>query len=411
MQQAPAASKAHGARSPSAPASPRPLTVCQFIGRWSRGGMELQLAAQASQLARLGIRSLVASSREPETLTPSAPELPVCADHQATTHHATVRSATLRDWLTSLLRDRQADLLHVRGVWLVADALDAARRADVPIIFSFHGFDDASRAAPWWRRWRWRRAATRCDAIVTVSRATRRELAARIGLPAGRIHVIYNGVDTRQFAPPADRDAARTRLGWSDDRLAILCVGSLMPVKGQDLLIEALARLPNAAERSRLIFVGADYMNGALKRLATARLPGVPVDFVGNAADVCPWYRAADLFVAPSRSEGLSNAILEAQACGLPVIATAVGGTPEIVQHEKTGILIPAADVGRLSRAMLDLMNNPRLRERLATAARREVTTRFTLDSAAEAYHRLYRSLISQGPPCGPRASDRQGGP
>lgn len=374
----------------------RPLTVCHFLGRWSRGGMELQLAAQAPHLARLGIGSFIASSREPEALTPGAdPRLPVCVFQREETWNVSAARAKLRHWLADLLHERGADLLHVRGIWLVADALAAARRAGVPVAFGFHGFDDASRASPWWRRWRWRRAAAQCDAIVTVSHATRRELTARLGVPAERVHVIHNGVDVRHFAPPADRSAARARLGWIDDRLAILCVGSLMPVKGHDLLIEALTALPDAAARVRLAFVGADYMNGALQRLAAARLPGVPVEFAGNVADVRSWYHAADLFVAPSRSEGLSNAILEALACGLAVIATAVGGTPEIVRNEQTGVLTPAGDTRQLSRAVLGLMNNPAQRAALANAARQDVTSRFTLESAAEAYDRLYRSLMA----------------
>jgi glycosyltransferase involved in cell wall biosynthesis len=201
------------------------------------------------------------------------------------------------------------------------------------------------------------------------------------GAAGARTHVIPSGVDTELFRPrPEARGELRARLGIANANPAtpvIGTVGRLEARKGTALLLEAAAQLvKKGLSELRVVVVGDGPLRDELSALA-ARL-GITerVHMLGNRSDVAEVLVALDVFVLPSHSEGMSNALLEAMATGLPVVATAVGGNPEVVSAETTGVLVPPDNAMALADAVLRLVASPGLRAQLGAAARGQVQER-----------------------------------
>ncbi|HZB92954.1 MAG TPA: TIGR03088 family PEP-CTERM/XrtA system glycosyltransferase [Stellaceae bacterium] len=300
-----------------------------------------------------------------------------------------------------VLRHLQPDVVHTRNLPAL-DMILPAWLARVPrFVHSEHGLDlieiDGRHA-----RYNTLRRLSRLavDRYVTVSADLERWMRQEIGVPPARLQTIYNGVDTERFAPTGD-DPAVLPPGFDPPGALVLgTLGRLDPLKNQIALAqafcEALARRPELRRRLRLVIVG----DGALRREVEAALAA------GNALELA-WlpgfrddtpriYRALDLFVLPSLREGISNTILEAMASGRPVLATRVGGTPEIVPDGVVGRLVPPADPAALAAAILDYADDRALLRRHGEAARAHVLARFSLAAMIASYDRLYRSLLPQ---------------
>jgi glycosyltransferase involved in cell wall biosynthesis len=190
------------------------------------------------------------------------------------------------------------------------------------------------------RRWLFKRLLTLHDRVIVVNREVEQYLE-ELGIPSGLIVRLPNAVDGHVFVPSAtnQKQAVRRSLGITADRTIVLYVGRLRWVKGVDVLIEAWAALPQSQRRNAMLLIVGD----GEERLAIQRridLLGLrqSISLVGEQTDVQGYYAAADLFVLPSRTEGLSNALAEAMACGLPVVGSRVGGTPDIVMDGINGI-------------------------------------------------------------------------
>lgn len=234
----------------------------------------------------------------------------------------------------------------------------------------------------------------RYDRIVAPSEAILAAVAQAEGAPRARMRCIPNGVDTEYFRPVADdaRRAAKRELGLAEDAPVLGCVASLTPVKRHADLIDAFARVERELPQATLLLVGGGPLHGPIAAQSDALGLGDRVRLLGQRSNVQPVLQALDLFVLASETEGMSNAILEAQACGLPVVATRVGGNPDLVTAER-GVLAPAHDPARLADAMLELLRNPDARTRMGTAARAHVLAHHSLASMAMAYDSLYREL------------------
>lgn len=194
-------------------------------------------------------------------------------------------------------------------------------------------------------------------------------LVAGWGVPADRIHVVYNAVDGEVFAGLPDRATVRTELGWSPSTPTIVTVGRLTHVKGVDLAIEALAALPDAV---RLVVVGDGPDSDALANLANRLGVAHRVEFTGrkSLSEVARYLAAGDVFVLASRTEGLPHVVLEAMLAGTPVVATRVGGTPELVHDGETGRLVPPDDAGALTSALRASLEDRGGSIRMATNAK-----------------------------------------
>lgn len=264
-------------------------------------------------------------------------------------------------WLLSLmwqrggrLRAAQYDCLLVS--WAYPDAAAAgwlARRLGIPYVVKVHGSDLNVQANHALRRRQIRAALRGASAVIAVSRALA-EKAVAIGADAAQVHVLYNGVDSELFAP-GSRSEARARLQLEAGSPLLLYVGNLKSSKGCLDLLEAFPDLLSAQPQARLVYVGDGPCRTELLERATALGCAGRVALVGAIAHASlgDWFRAADLLCLPSHNEGVPNVVLEAMACGTPVVATRVGGIPEVVP-EFAGILVPAHERKILSTALID---------------------------------------------------------
>jgi glycosyltransferase involved in cell wall biosynthesis len=231
-------------------------------------------------------------------------------------------------------------------------AVALGHQAGLPVVVKVHGCDilwGLSRNPA--RRRRTAEAIRNADAVVAVSQHLARNAIA-MGAELDRVRVVYDGVDAGRFHP-GPRAEARARLAMTGTDPLLVFVGSLVPVKGLDVLLAACATLTRQGHRFRCCLVGNGPLRPVLEQqIAQLGLGGV-VELCGSRPheQLADWYRAADLFVLPSRSEGVPCVLLEAMACGTPFVASRVGGIPEVA-HLGTGQLVPAEDVDALARAI-----------------------------------------------------------
>ncbi|MGH7408997.1 MAG: glycosyltransferase, partial [Candidatus Methylomirabilales bacterium] len=203
--------------------------------------------------------------------------------------------------------------------------------------------------------------------VVAVSEAVRDETARTLGVAPERVTVIPNGVSTREFAP-ASRPVEAPVIG---------CTGRLHRKNSHPTLLEAFAAIRQALPEARLFLVGDGPERGPLERAVARRGWGGAVTFAGEQADVRPWLHRMAVYVQPSIAEGMSNSILEAMACGLPVVATRVGGTPEMVEDGVSGLLVPPEDPAALATALVTLLGDPARRAAMGAAGRERVARQF----------------------------------
>jgi len=223
------------------------------------------------------------------------------------------------------------------------------------------------------------------DCVTSNSQAAL-DVAARLGLTfsdavvTGNLVHVGNDVPTRSLAHP----------------MRIMAVGSLNPPKAYDTLLRAVALVARQGGECEVHLAGAGPERGRLEQWAVANAIADRVHFAGDIDDIPAWLGAGDVLVHPSRSEGLSNAIVEAQAQGLPVVATAVGGTPEIVQHEISGLLVPPDDPAAIARSLRTLRDDPALVSRLQAGGLASVRARCDPTTVADRYAAVYSKLAAR---------------
>jgi glycosyltransferase involved in cell wall biosynthesis len=244
------------------------------------------------------------------------------------------------------------------------------------------------------RRMRVRAGLARAAKVVALWSGAADTLHTHFGVPRERLAVIPNGIPAERF-PPVDREGsepARISLGLDPHRPTIAYVGALVPEKGVDLAIEAVALMPTA----QLVVVGAGADRSRLEVLGE-RLAPARVVFAGSIADPALAFTAADVVVLPSRGgDSMPAVLIEAAFAGVPVVATPVEGIPEIVVPDVTGLLVPGGSESALAAAMERILRTPELVERLTTAAREHCTERFAIDRVAEQWDDVLAGIIAR---------------
>lgn len=301
------------------------------------------------------------------------------------------------DWhlpgkLFQLFQANPVDVVHTRN-WGTIDAILPAKMAGVPIVIhGEHGRDmtdpDGRRII---RRWTRRLIGWFVDQFVAVSQDLSSWLVKSVGIPEGKVVAIPNGVDVKRFSF-RKRGAERHQ---QDAVITIGTVGRFDPVKDQELLIRAFADLVHGGQSVHLLLVGYGPCQHNLEALVEKLQLNTHVHFAGQQSDIPTWLSRMDVFVLPSLREGLSNTILEAMASGLPVIATRVGGNPELVIDGVTGFLIPTGDVNALRKALAIYVGDPALLSKHGLAGRDVVETEFNLDRMVSDYDQLYTKLLA----------------
>jgi len=240
-----------------------------------------------------------------------------------------------------------------------------------------------------------RRLHQKMDALIGNSRAVVSELLDE-DVPERKVRLIYNGVELSE--PHADRSEVRQELGLDQRALVGVMVANLIRYKGHQDLIKGLAGIAGQLNMPwRILLVGRD--EGLQTELeGLARTGGITdnIQFLGERLDVPNVLAAADFGLLPSHEEGFSNVILEGMAAALPIIATNVGGNPEAVEHEKTGLIVPTCDPHAIGRAVLRLSRDLALRRRLGAAARERVSKTFSMDRCGAAHAKLYEELLTK---------------
>lgn len=233
------------------------------------------------------------------------------------------------------------------------------------------------------------------DQYIPLSQDLERYLEQKIGADASRITQIYNGVDTEKFKPSGDNKTPLPIDKFSDsDSIVIGTVGRFQSVKNQMNLaqgfIQLLDKNPYLAKRIRLVMIG----DGPLRKLVIERLDEAGYSKLvwapGSRDDINLLLPAMDLFVLPSLAEGISNTLLEAMSCGLPIIATSVGGNPELVVDGVTGTLIPPADSEAMANVLAQYLRNPERMKSHGTAGRKRVEEQFSISSMVDSYLQVY---------------------
>lgn len=236
----------------------------------------------------------------------------------------------------------------------------------------------------------------RANACIAISEETREE-AIHFGISSERIHLIPNGLDSRQFFPasPEKRIASRLALGLDCERL-VLYVGRLSPEKNPLGLLNAWSAIDSNARAGTLLALvgGGPEWNKVNARIRQLNISD-SVYLAGNRSDVETWYQAADIYVISSHNEGLSNTMIEAMASGLPVISTRVSGSSAISESPAAGLVVAVDDVKQLSVAIESLLKNEAIRGQFGMNARKTFESRFSLESVVPRLRLIYEQLVN----------------
>jgi glycosyltransferase involved in cell wall biosynthesis len=222
--------------------------------------------------------------------------------------------------------------------------------------------------------------------VVVNSQAVAEDLVTNHGVRRDKIQLVYNGVDPNEFSP-GDR--------VTQSPLVIGTVAALRPEKRLELLVEAFARVHTAMPDTKLVIVGSGSVEPALRQQAQSLGIADACHFEPATREVPRWLRSIDVFVSTSETESFSNSILEALACRCCVVASRVGGTPEMVEDQQSGLLFPSGDVEALANCLLAVCRDPELRERLAQAGCERAHQMFSLQTNLCRTQELYRSVLA----------------
>ena len=379
------------------------MTLLHLITRLSLGGSARNTIDSAAATVRAGYDTILATG-------PSCDEVDVShlADESGC-RLAIIRSlqreiAPLRDLralvaIVRLIRRERVAIMHTHTSKAGFIGRLAARVAKVPVVIHtphghiFYGYYGAARTSFFIALERW--AATFSDALVALTEEDMREhLDRRIG-SRDQYRVIPSGVDIEGFRNRAQaRDAARSELGWSTEERIVVGVGRLVPVKGFDIAVRALAQLRATFPETRLVLVGDGPERGRLEQLAAASDNLSRVTITGAAGDVAPFLAASDVVIAPSRNEGMGRVLIEAMALGKPVVASRVGGVASVVSDGHSGVLVRPDDPSELARALIELFSDPLRMEAYSNVAA-ERAEQFSLRVMQQGLLTLYRELAS----------------
>jgi len=297
--------------------------------------------------------------------------------------------------VAKIIREHQIDI--VMTTLFYADVVGALASAISPnkAVFSWETI-----SAPEWLLWHrlyaYRFAMRYCTKVISVSQATAKWLVEKRGVPEDKVMVIPYGVNLKEFKYDRN-DSLRHELGIDNETKVVGVVARLHPQKGHCYLIEAAQKIVKSHPKVKFVFVGDGELREELQTLVKQKGLTEFFQFLGFRKDVKDLLRVFDVFVLPSLYEGLPNVILEAMASGLPVVATAVDGTVELIENDKSGYLVEPRNPAILSEKITTLLQDERIRKNFGKSGRMRVEKDYSLDLQVSSFQNLYTQYAMNG--------------
>lgn len=368
------------------------LKVLQVIGGGEIGGAERHLLT----LMRLMDR---------ERFTPEllclcrGPFAPQCRQEGITTHEVIMRHkldlATVAP-IRRLIRKQDIDIVHTHGVRANLVARIAGRAEGVPVVTTFHSllrYDYSSSAEALVARALTRLTNNHTDRFIAVSGAVKEDLTT-MGVKPDKVQVIYNGLDVSALVPGDDPDAVRRKLGILPGQRVVAMVGRLHAVKGHVFLLQAARQVVAQYDDVVFLLVGEGTERRLIERTVEELGLNDKVIMTGYYPNVSELYPIMDMLCLPSLMEGMGLVLLEAMYFGVPVVATQVGGIPELIIDGESGLLVAPGNSEALAVAITWLLDDPDLRQRLIVGGQRRAQE-FTVEKMVRQTEMVYTGLFS----------------
>lgn len=366
-----------------------------FLTNFLIGGTERQVVNLVRNLDRELFGVHLACFRLKGPLLPEVDPQKVALSEYPITTLASPRTLFQQARLARYLRAHHIKIVHSFGFYANVFAIPAARLAGVPVVVA--SIRDTGDHLTWLQKAMQKAVCRLADHVLVNALAVRAALLKE-GYDPARISVIRNGIDVSRFETRERTPGMRAALGLPEQGPVVAVFARLNRLKGIEYFLEAAALLKTRFEEVRFLIVGdsiSDAYRRELEAFAVARGLAGRVVFSGFRDDVPALLREVAVSVLPSLSEGLSNVVLEAMASGVPMVATAVGGTPEMVEDGVTGLLVPPRDASALAEAVSSLLADPSRGRTIGAAAKQRVATSFSLQATVRKTERLYEHLMS----------------
>ncbi len=374
------------------------IRILHLITRYQLRGAERFASQLAGSLASRGFSNYICSiyGANPDGFPtyPSVDYLTIGASQAGLAARIGLQPSTLIK-TARVFRKIRPDIVFAHGADTMKYGILASRFYPlVPVVYVNIGM------ASYWaggrlKTWVNSRLLNQADTIVSVSQASREDFQAVYGLPQNKISIINNAIDSRRYRhleKSPYRIQIRQKLGLKETDLVAITIGSLSHEKNQGELLTLLYEIEDLS--LRLLLIGDGPSRRTLERQADELKIRERVHFVGVEPDVIPYLAASDIFLLPSRSEGMPGVLIEAGMAGLPSVAYDVGGVKEIIEPDVTGIVVPPGDYGRFMAAVISLLAEPSKRREMGIRARSRCLTSFDIDNAAGQYKALISRLL-----------------
>jgi glycosyltransferase involved in cell wall biosynthesis len=370
----------------------RTLSVTHVVLSLEIGGLERVVADLAREGRNLGQTISVLCLERTGTLAKEVEALGTRVE--CLNKSPGVRLGLVRD-IAAKLRELKPDVVHTHQVGALFYCSRAMRKSNVPIlVHTEHGKHYSSR---WRTRLLGRLAGRRADRFFCVSSDIALEVRCCHIVNPAKIVIVPNGIDVERFRPQPG-DGLRAKLNIPTESPVIGAIGRLSEIKQQHILLRAFAQIATATPNARLLIVGDGPLRQELESLARTLGVAPRVHFVGYQPQPEKFLAIMDIFALTSRSEGMPLSVLEAWAAGVPVIASAVGGLPELIGAGGAGVLFPSGDVLALAARLRELFSSPQARAELARRGSKVVRESYSASRMSEEYHRHYLSLLNETP-------------
>ncbi|MCA9939532.1 MAG: glycosyltransferase family 4 protein [Anaerolineales bacterium] len=372
--------------------------IVWFIDGLGMGGAERLLVPFLRRLneSHFSIRVCAFQVKEGNPMGVQLRRLGVTVDLLPIPH---LRAPTAIPRLVRYLGQHRAHLVHTQLEFANTLGTVAARLRRLPTVATLHTFDDVASPGKEARRIRlmWWVLRHGCRRIIAVSDGLRGYVEQTARLPSARCLTLYNGIDLTRFCrqPPAARLALRRAWGIPPRAPLAISVAVLREPKGIQYMLRALPHLLRSWPDLRYLVVGGGAHEGALRALAGELGVTERVIFAGIRHDIPDLLNMSDLFVHPTREDALPTVLMEAMAVGLPLVASRVGGVPEMVHEGENGLLVPAEDIPQLIAACHQILDNPALAQQMSTAGQQIAAAQFNIDRQAQKLAQIYHELLS----------------